>query len=76
MACGIPVVNTGYLPATADNSWMAKPQNAASLAEQVLRIVADPAEAALRRARALEAVEPFAWDAVAGRMIEVFRRCS
>lgn len=75
MACGIPVVNTGYLPATSDSAWIARPCDPASLVEQVRHIMAYPAETERKRARALEAVRPFAWDAVARQMMEVFQQC-
>lgn len=75
MACGIPVVHTGYLPGTQDNSWIAAPCDGGSLARQVLRIVHEPAEAERRRSAALQAVEPFAWDKVAGEMTRLFATC-
>lgn len=76
MACGVPVVNTGYLPANGENAWIARPCDAGSLAAQVLQIISDPAEADRRRFLALEAVKPFAWNVVSRRMMEFFRTCS
>lgn len=71
MACGTPVVNTGYLPATAENSWLAQPRDAQSLVDCVCEIVADP-EPATRTDLALAAVKEFEWRAVAARMMSIF----
>ena len=74
MACGIPVVHTGYLPGTELNSWIARPCDSASIAEQILRIVDEPQEAERRRQAALGAVRSFAWDEVASNMSRLFVR--
>lgn len=71
MACGTPVVNTGYLPASPDNSWLAQPRNSRSLAEGVLAVVADP-DPSIRTASGLVAVKEYEWQAVAERMMSIF----
>lgn len=73
MASGTAVVTTGYMPADSSNSWLARNEDSASLAEQVEKIVFGTDHAA-RVARAIDAVQPFAWDLVAARMLERFER--
>jgi glycosyltransferase involved in cell wall biosynthesis len=72
MACGVPVVHAGYLPGTERNSWISRPQDSASIAAQILRIVKEPQEAERRCQAALEAVKPFAWEKVACEMLRLF----
>lgn len=71
MACGTPVVNTGYLPASPDNSWLAQPKNSQSLVDAVRQIVADP-RPTTRTSRALSSVKEFEWKTVAQRMMSIF----
>lgn len=71
MASGTPVVNTGYLPANADNSWLAEPKNSRSLVDCVREIVADR-DPSIRTGRALKAAQEYDWRVVAGRMMSIF----
>jgi glycosyltransferase involved in cell wall biosynthesis len=71
MACGTPVVNTGYLPATPENSWLAQPKSSQSLVDTVRQIVADPRPSS-RTNRALASVKEFEWQTVAERMMLIF----
>jgi glycosyltransferase involved in cell wall biosynthesis len=72
MACATPVVTTGYMPADPSNSWIVENRSAAAIADAVRSIVAEPGYAA-RVAAAQGAIQRFAWDKVAARMLEVFR---
>lgn len=74
MACGVPIIHTGYLPGTTANSWIANPCDDASLAEQVFRIVKEPAEVERRRIAAFDSVRSFAWENVAANMVRLFTR--
>lgn len=69
MACGIPTVTTGYMPADATNAWLVPVGDAGAIAAAVEAIVADPAEARTRAARALGAMRPFRWPAVAACLL-------
>lgn len=69
MACGVPVVTTGYMPAAPDNAWLVPVADSAAIAAAVTEILANPAEARARAARGLEAMRPFRWPTVAARML-------
>jgi glycosyltransferase involved in cell wall biosynthesis len=71
MASGVPVISTGYLPATPDNSWLVAPRDAQAIADAVIQ-VHKGGETTDRVDRGLQAVAAYAWDAVADRMIKVF----
>ena len=71
MACGTPVVTTGYMPADADNSWLVPSSDAGAIHRAILAIVADD-RYTHRVYRALEAMQIFAWDKAAGDMIHYF----
>ena len=70
MACGVPVVNTGYMPATAENSWLVPPRDPDAIANALKAVRADTAAARGRVARGLEAVRPFAWPTVAAQLLD------
>lgn len=71
MASGVPVVHTGYLPGNEFNSWIARSKSSSSLAKQVKLIVAEN-NLTEKTKKAIQDVEPFAWDAVAQSMISCF----
>lgn len=72
LASGTALVTTGFQPATADNAWLVPNKDAASIADTLARIVADPAETARKSALGMAAVAPFAWDKVADRALQRF----
>ena len=75
MACGVPVITTGYLPANADNAWIVPvhaPQAIAAAAEDVM---AQPPDALQRKLdRAADAVQRFGWRAVAEQFLQLLQR--
>lgn len=75
MACGIPVVTTGYMPASreANNAWIVPVGNAEAIADAVHEIMSDSRLRTQRVKNALRDIQPFSWDAVAQRMLEVFK---
>ena len=72
MACGVPVVTTGYIPATADNAWLVPPQDPSAAADAVAAVLNDAAETAARTAAASEAVRAFAWPTVAAQLLAAY----
>lgn len=73
MASGTPVITTGYLPASADNSWLVPVRDSGAVAKAVLDVVATPAEELARRLDlAHAAVQNFSWKQVAGEFLELF----
>lgn len=68
MACGVPVVTTGYLPATPDNAWIVANRNADAIADAV-RHIDRGTDRHSRIDHGLDAVSEFAWPRVAARML-------
>ena len=74
MACGTPVVTTGYLPADSANSWIVPIKNSSAIAAAVEEIDRMPAvERAQYLDRAVAAVEPFMWENVSELFLRHFR---
>jgi glycosyltransferase involved in cell wall biosynthesis len=72
MACGIPIITTGYIPADEANSWIVANKNSTAIVDATHTIVSDPYYGE-RVARALEDIRSFAWPVVAARMLASFQ---
>ncbi len=72
MACGVPVVTTGYYPASTDNAWIVPESNPAALAATLIEVMNRPDFTREKVSRALRDVQELAWDRVAQRMLDVF----
>lgn len=72
MACGIPVVTTGYMPASHNNSWIVPIHDAYSIAEAILNIRADWQTAEEKALRALQDIQEFSWENVSRKMLMYF----
>lgn len=72
MACGVTVVTTGYIPASSDNAWIVPVHDSEAIVTAVADITAKPALRLERVRRGLEAIQPFSWDRVAAKMLEIF----
>lgn len=70
MACGVPVVTTGYLPATERNAWLVPPNDPAAVASAVEAVLDHPSDTAKRVADAEAAVRSFGWPQVAADLLE------
>ena len=68
MACGVPVVTTGYIPADNSNSWIVEVGDSYSIVQKVEEIVSDSAYKD-KVNNALVAVSEFCWKKVAKKMI-------
>jgi glycosyltransferase involved in cell wall biosynthesis len=69
MACNVPVITTGYLPASEDNALIVPISRPEAIADAVIAATSAPEATAARAARAQTAVAPFAWTEVATRML-------
>lgn len=69
MACNVPVITTGYLPANGDNSLIVPVGRPDAIADAVHSAVRAPEATAERAARAQAAIAPFAWPEVATRLL-------
>lgn len=72
MACGVPVVTTGYLPATNDNAWIVPVKDAPAIASAVIDILADTERAKTKIAHGTEAIADYTWPAVSKKMAGIF----
>lgn len=74
MSCGTPVITTGYLPATTDNSWIVPVGDSDSIVAAVLEIRASrQQELTEKMSRAAAAISQFHWKSVSRRFIEIFK---
>jgi glycosyltransferase involved in cell wall biosynthesis len=76
MACGVPVVASprGALPEVAGDSvrWV-EPEDEASIAEGLVRVLTDDRLRASLRAKGLARAEQFSWEETARRTLAVYR---
>lgn len=74
MACGTPVVTTGYLPANSQNSWLVPIMNANAITVAIKQIEAlSYLELKAYLDRAEENISPFSWEQVAGKFLRFFK---
>lgn len=75
MACGTPVITTGYAPADEKNSWLVPIKDSSSIVDKLKILERMPA--AERKAildNAAHAVEPFMWMHVSRQFLDCFDR--
>jgi len=72
MACGIPVITTGYLPADPTNAWIVPIEESQPIVEAVFDILQNPNLCLKKTLKAQNDIKPFGWPTVAKRMITVF----
>ena len=72
LACGVPVVTTGYLPADETNAWIVPPHDASAIAQSLRSIRDDTKAASLKVQHGLASIAPFSWHAVADKMMQIF----
>ena len=75
MACGVPVITTGYMPATTenDNAWIVPVRDAQAIAASVRDIILEPEQRCRRLANAIKSVQEFSWESVSTKMIDIFK---
>ncbi|CAA7193881.1 glycosyltransferase family 4 protein [Chryseobacterium potabilaquae] len=71
MACKIPVITTGYLPASSLNSWMVPIRNPHAISDQVLEVINN--KFTDKMDNAYEDIKVFEWNNVASKMIDYFK---
>jgi glycosyltransferase involved in cell wall biosynthesis len=69
MACNVPVITTGYLPASEDNALIVPTGRPDAIANSVIAAICAPEATAARADRAKAAMAPFAWPEVARRLL-------
>lgn len=74
MACGIPVITTGYLPSTEENSWKIPIKNPKEIEAKVFMILNDELGRKKKTSKALEDVNCFDWKTVSNKMLTYFQK--
>lgn len=73
MACATPVVTTGYLPSTPENSWLVATRDPDAIGRSVRSIIADP-HYSNRVDLASRAMMGLAWPVAAERFLKMFEK--
>ncbi len=73
MACGVPVITTGYMPANSSNSWLVPVGDA----DAIVRSIEEIMEAGVfdKVDKALSDIEVFSWPIVARKFIGILQKC-
>lgn len=71
MACGVAVVTTGYLPATAFNSWLVPNKDPNAIKSAILNLASNQ-ETAAKINQASVDIASYSWKAVSDQMLRIF----
>ena len=72
MACGVPVITTGYYPSNEENSFKINIQNPQDIIDRVLQVFQEHSLAREKSQLGISAVQEFTWDKVSKRMLDYF----
>jgi glycosyltransferase involved in cell wall biosynthesis len=72
MACGTPVITTGFFPATPENAWIVPVQDVEKIAEAVQIIMNNPELAKAKTALAKTKLDTVSWENVSKKMMDIF----
>jgi glycosyltransferase involved in cell wall biosynthesis len=73
MACGVPVVTTGYMPASQDNAWIVPIDNPERSAEAVMNIFRDLEVQKEKVHKAKQEISSYTWNAVSLKLLSIFQ---
>jgi glycosyltransferase involved in cell wall biosynthesis len=76
LASGCAVVNTNYIPATEENSWLVPANDVESVVEKVKLIISNPRVLEYKLKNTTETLAEFSWLNVGGKMLNIFRSTS
>jgi glycosyltransferase involved in cell wall biosynthesis len=71
MACGIPLITTGYLPSSPENCWLVPERDPVAIAGAVHCILSNPLDRERRVQTAFADIAAFSWDAVSTKMLHL-----
>jgi glycosyltransferase involved in cell wall biosynthesis len=71
MACKVPVITTGYLPANESNSFLVPIKNPEAIAESLIYIFDNYQEAISRSEIGFDSIQDFGWNSVSGKFIKI-----
>lgn len=73
MACGVPVITTGYLPATNENAWIVPVKDHKAIALAVINILDNKEVVKSKTNKAYNSILRFGWAVVSEEMIDNFK---
>jgi glycosyltransferase involved in cell wall biosynthesis len=78
MACGIPVITTGYIPASLErnNSWIVPINDPQAISNAVREIIKNTDVRNERILNANKDIQDFSWEAVSEKMLNIFKDIS
>jgi len=74
MACGVPVINTGYLPSCSKNAWIVPIKESDPIVHAIKEITEDSNLRNYKIDLANSDIQPFGWQNAAKKMIEIFNK--
>ena len=72
MACGVPLITTGYLPANSENCWLVNEKDPRAIVNAISSICTNEVDRTFRVNKSLEDIRRFKWDSVAAEMEVLF----
>ncbi|MCC2591382.1 glycosyltransferase family 4 protein [Chryseobacterium sp. MFBS3-17] len=73
MACGVPVITTGYYPSNEYNSWQIEIKNVQSIVDKVMDLQSNKELVLEKVERGLHSIKEFEWSLLARKMINYFK---
>jgi glycosyltransferase involved in cell wall biosynthesis len=73
MACGIPLITTGYFPSNDENAWIVSVKSADDIVTKIKAILSNLDIAKMKSVKAIDDVKEFNWDIVSTKMIGYFK---
>ena len=73
MACGTPIITTGYLPANSENAWIVPTHDGESIVQAAFEVQRIPIDQlSIKLDNANDAVREFFWPVVARKFLDEF----
>lgn len=72
MACGTPLITTGYYPSNEQNSWLIQTKDSNDIVNKVKEVINNPEKTKIKTNHALNAIKEFEWSILAQQMINYF----
>lgn len=72
MACGVPVITTGYYPSAKDNAFIVPIKDSIAIRNAVIEFINNPKLTEQKRNKAFSNVEQFDWKLISEKMLAYF----
>jgi glycosyltransferase involved in cell wall biosynthesis len=74
MACGIPVISTGHLPANSENATLVPPRDADAIYNALLNFIESPGSFIEKKEAAQRAIQEFNWPCIGDKFLRIFNK--